>query len=77
MAEVTNELIYEVLKNLPNRMSRVEDSLSEIRTELQAIRGHMLAHQTDLSNIYTVLARHDVRLEHIERPLDIVDEPTA
>jgi len=77
MAEVTNELIYEVLKNLRNRMSRVEDSPSEVRREVQAIRGHMLAHQTDLSNIYTVLARHDVRLEHIERRLDIVDEPTA
>ena len=48
MAEVTNELMYEVLKALRDDVARVQDGQQDIRTELQAIRGHMLAVQTDI-----------------------------
>ena len=75
MAEVSNDLIYEVLRNLQDRMSRFEQTQSEMKTELQAMRGHMLAQQTDTSNLYSVSARQELRLERIERRLDLVDEP--
>ncbi len=77
MAEVTNELMYEVLKALRDDDARVQDGQQDIRTELQAIRGHMLAVQTDIGNVYTILARHDLRLGRIERRLEIVDEPVG
>ncbi len=57
MAEVSNEPLYEVLKNLQARMSRFEQTHSEIKTELQAVRGHMLAHQTDIAKLYAISAR--------------------
>ena len=75
MAEVSNDLIYEVLRNLQDRISRFEQTQSEMKTELQAMRGHMLAQQTDTSNLYAVSARQELRLERIERRLDLVDEP--
>jgi hypothetical protein len=77
MAEVSNELLYEVLKNLQARMSRFEQTHSEIKTELQAVRGHMLAHQTDMANLYAISARQELRLERVGRRLDLVDEPTS
>ena len=77
MAEVSNELLYEVLKNLQDLMSRFEQTHSEIKTKLQAVRGHMLAYQTDMANLYAISARQELRLERIERRLDLVDEPTS
>ena len=73
MAEVTNELIYEVLKNIQARMGNLEDSAREIKTELRALRGHMVAMQTDISNLYAGQAKIELRLERIERRLELAD----
>jgi DNA repair ATPase RecN len=76
MTEVTNELIYEVLKQLQDRMSSFDRKLDEVKGELQALRIHSVAVQQDIQNIYAVSARHDARLERIERRLEI-SEVTA
>jgi chromosome segregation ATPase len=75
MAEVTNELIYEVLKAMQTRLSNIEGSIVEIKTELQAVRGHMLAIQTDIANLYAGQANVEVRLGRIERRLELTDSP--
>ena len=71
MAEVTNELTYEVMKKLQPDMAGVKESLREINGRLNAMQTHMVAQSQDIQNIYTVLTRHDARLERIERRLDI------
>jgi hypothetical protein len=53
MAEVTNELIYEVLKQLPDRMSSFDKKMDEVKIELQALRIHSIAMQQDIQNIYS------------------------
>ena len=78
--KVTNELIYEVLKSMQSRMSNVEDGLRDIKGELVGIRGHMIATQTDIQNIYGQniygrLGSIEARVERIERRLDIIHEP--
>ena len=73
--KVTNELIYEVLKSMQARMSNVEDGLRDIKGELVGIRGHMIATQSDIQNIYGRLGSIEVRVERIERRLDIIHEP--
>jgi len=73
MAEVTNELIYEVLKQIQTRISNLEDGQREIKSELQALRGHLVAIQQDVSNLYAVQAKLELRLERIERRLELVD----
>jgi len=75
MAEVTNELIYEVLKQLQDRMSSFDRKLDEVKSELQAVRIHSVAVQHDVQNIYAISARHDARLERIERRLEISEVP--
>lgn len=64
MAEVSNELIFEVLKQ---RLDRVDHKIDEIKSELNALRGHQISMQQDLQNVYGILGRSDVRLDHIER----------
>lgn len=71
MGDVTNELLYEVLKSMPGRLDKLEAGQSEIRQELVSIRGHMIAIQQDTHNIYGMLGRHDDRLERIERRLEL------
>jgi hypothetical protein len=71
MAEVTNELLYEVLKGIQASIRKLEDGLSEVKQELIAIRGTMVSMQQDINNIYGILARHEVRLDRIERHLEL------
>ena len=71
MAEVTKELMYELLKQIQSRLGGVEEGLREIRQELISVRGHVVSIQNDIHNIYGVLARHDERLDRIERRLEL------
>ena len=73
MTEVTNELMYEVLKQIPERLGAIERRLDEVKSEIQAVRIHSLAMQQDIQNIYAILGRHDARLDRIERRLEIAE----
>lgn len=76
MAEVSNELIFEVLKQVQQRLDRVDHKIDEIKSELNALRGHQISMQQDLQNVYGILGRSDVGLDHIERRLEL-SEVTA
>ena len=66
MTEVTNDLIYELLKKIHLRMDKLENGLGEVKHEIVAIRLQALSTQTDINNIYAVTARMDQRLDRIE-----------
>jgi hypothetical protein len=70
MPEVTNELIYQILKGMQASIRKLEDGLAEVKQELIAIRGTMVSMQQDINNIRGMLARHDEWLERIDRRLD-------
>lgn len=76
MAEVSNELIFEVLKQVQQRLDRVDHKIDEIKSELNALRGHQISMQQDLQKVYGIFGRSDVRLDHIERSLEL-SEVTA
>jgi hypothetical protein len=71
MAEVSNELIYEVLKNIQTRLGNVELLIIEQSHGQNALRGHQASIQTDTNNIYAILSRQDQRLDRIERRLEL------
>lgn len=75
MVEVSNELIFEVLKQVQQRLDRVDHKIDEIKSELNALRGHQISMQQDLQNVYGILGRSDVRLDHIERRLELSEVP--
>ena len=71
MAEVTNDLMYEVLKKIHHRMDAMDHKVDELKAEMQAMRGNLISMQQDIHNIYGILTRHDTRLERIERRLEL------
>ena len=71
MTEVTNDLMYELMKRTHHEISELRQDVSEVKKELNVIRGHMIGIQTDIHNIYGILARHDERLDRIERRLEL------
>ena len=77
MAEVTNELIYEVLRSVQEQVARQDEKLDGMQGELVAIRGYLYGLTKDVANIYTMLAQHDVRLDRIERRLELREPEPA
>jgi hypothetical protein len=73
MAEVTSELIYEVLKPIQERMGSFDKKMDEVKIELQALRIHSIAMQQDIQNIYSTFVRQEARLDRIERRLEITE----
>ena len=51
MTGVTNELISGVLKSLQQGLAELKAGQQDMKSELQAIRGHMLAFQADINNL--------------------------
>jgi hypothetical protein len=73
MAQVTNDLMYEVLKQLQSDLAQVKDAQKETNSALDAIRTHMVALQQGVSNIYATLTWHHGRLDRIERRREIAE----
>ncbi|OGN43883.1 MAG: hypothetical protein A2093_10185, partial [Caulobacterales bacterium GWE1_67_11] len=62
MADVTNDLIYEVLKSMQTRLDRIDGNVAGVRGELQAMRLHLNGLNQDVSNLYQIVDRQDARL---------------
>ena len=71
MAEITNDLLYEVLKSIQARLAGVDGKVDELKQEMQAFRTHMIGLQQDVSGIHTTLVRHENRLDRIEKRLEL------
>jgi hypothetical protein len=71
VAEMNGELIYEMLKRIQSDVSTLKEGQREIKAEIGAMRGTMISMQQDIHNIYGILARHDDRLDRIERRLEL------
>ncbi|MDI1363990.1 MAG: hypothetical protein PSX79_03870 [bacterium] len=73
MGEATNDLIFEVLKAIQHDVAQVRLDGRELKAELQAMRGHMLATHQDVANVYLALDRQDGRPNRIERRLELAE----
>lgn len=75
MAEVTNELMYGVLKQIQSDIRALRDGQLEHAAALTSIRVHMVATQQDIANLYAASGRQQAQLERIERRLGLVEVP--
>jgi hypothetical protein len=73
MAEVTNEMMFEVIEKLQADVAGIKDLLQEHAGAMDAIRTSLIGQSLGIQHIYSVLARHDARLGRIERRLEIVE----
>ena len=74
MVEITNELIYEILKKIQDDIAPIQADVRTLREEVMAIRGHQLAMQKDIHNLYNLTHNTNRRPDRIERRLGVQDE---
>lgn len=55
MAEVTNDLIFEVLKSVQRDVTMVRSDVADLKHQMNAVRTHLTAIQQDVGNIYNRL----------------------
>ena len=82
MAEVSSELIYEVLKSLQARHDKTDHKLEElshgvqaVRLGLNSVRHEIVVVQNELAGIHATLIRHEHQLDRIDRRLELNDTP--
>ncbi len=82
MAEVTTELLFEVLKAVQARLAQVDGKIDELKQEMQAsrtsqngIRQEITSVFQEISGIHATLVRHEGRLDRIEHRLELSDAP--
>lgn len=70
MAEVTNELMYELLKKLNQRFDKVDLSIGELRADNLSLRGQLHVLQGDVNNLHAIVGHIENRLDRIENRLE-------
>jgi len=67
MTGVTNQMLYDLAREICDQREDVGSGLSELRVELHAMRGVCIAIQQDIHGIYGLLARRETHLDRIEQ----------
>ena len=82
MADVTAELMFEVLRSVQARLAQVDGKIDELKHEMQAsrtsqngIRHEITSVFQEISGVHATLVRHEGRLDRIERRLELSDTP--
>ncbi|WP_295850007.1 hypothetical protein [Tardiphaga sp.] len=83
MAEISNELIYEVLKAIQTRQAQMDGKLDEnnsnmlsLKYQIAAIHHDLLGIHSELGSMHATLICHEHRLDRIERRLEINEAPS-
>ena len=71
MADVTQELIHEILRRVHVRADKADNGIRDLRSEVSSIRLSLHAQQNDINTLYTLLHQVDERLERIENRLEL------
>ena len=69
--EVTNELLFETLKAIQGTLARHGDDLREIKERLGIVETQVAGLGAQYANLSNRLDRMDIRVERIERRLDL------
>jgi hypothetical protein len=77
MVEASNDLMLEILKSIPPRMGVLEEGQKDLKNDLIAIRGHMIASQSETNNLHSRLGSVENRLDRIEKRLGMIDVTIA
>jgi septation ring formation regulator EzrA len=80
MPQITNELIYEILKKLQTDVAELKTTLTDHTRQLLRIREDINSVREDINNLRrddvrqeTMQVQMDTRLERIERRLNLSD----
>lgn len=71
MAEITTELMFELLKKLHQRFDKVDFAIGELRADNQTIRAQLHALQGDVNNLRATVGHFESRLDRIDNRLEL------
>nr|WP_250813467.1 hypothetical protein [Neorhizobium tomejilense] len=71
MAEITSELMYELLKKIHQRFDKVELSIGELRADHMTLRGQLHVLQGDVNNLCVTVGHIENRLDRIDNRLEL------
>lgn len=71
MADVSQELLHDLLRRMHQRADKSDNAIRDLRHEMNSMRLVIHAHQSDINNLYTALHQMDDRLERIENRLEL------
>lgn len=71
MADVTSELMYELLKKLNQRFDKVDLAIGDLRSDNLTLRGQIHLLQGDVSNLRSTIGSIESRLDRIENRLEL------
>jgi septal ring factor EnvC (AmiA/AmiB activator) len=84
MADVTAELLLEILRSVQARLAQVDGKIDELKQEMQAsrtpqngIRQEITSVFQEISGIHATLVRHEGRLDRIEQRLELNEAPIS
>jgi len=82
MADVTMELMFEVLKSVQARLAQVDGKVDELTQATQALRTSQIGIRQEItsvfqeiSGVHATLVRHEGRLDRIEKRLELSEVP--
>ncbi|KKX33849.1 hypothetical protein [Rhizobium sp. LC145] len=71
MAEITNDLVYELMKRMHSELGNLREDQRGLRQDVISLRNHMHVMQGDMNNLHTTMAQVLVRLDRIENRLEL------
>lgn len=70
---VTNELIYEILKNIQLRVTQLSEDTNAIKARLTSIDTRLGLVHTDMAHLSDRMDRLEIRMERVETRLNLSD----
>lgn len=70
---VTNELIYEVLKSVQERLTHLSDGMNGVKARLTSIDTRLGLVHTDMAHLSDRMDRIEHRMERVETRLNLND----
>ena len=84
MADVTPDLMFEILRSIQMRLAQIDGKIDELKQEMQAsrtsqngIRQEITSVFQEISGVHATLVRHEGRLDRIDRRLELHDAPVT
>ncbi|MCF3639739.1 hypothetical protein LXM94_07120 [Rhizobium sp. TRM95111] len=71
MADVSQELMYELLKRIQSDISLLKDGQGDMRQDMVSLRNHVHVMQGDVNNLQSSMAQVLTRLDRIENRLEL------
>ncbi len=71
MADLSPDLIFEILRKIQGELTSLKDGVRELRQDNISIRGHLHLLQGEMNNLHSSTSSIHDRLERIENRLEL------